>query len=97
MLRCPASSAAHQSVAVTYHVENGGRRASLITISAIGRCGVVGSTLTFGSIGYGFESEHHFVVALFNRSLTVGHFPAGYKEAFLTPILKKLGLDITDV
>jgi len=39
-----------------------------------------------------------FVVALFNRSLTdAGHFPAGYREAFLTPILKKPGLDITDV
>jgi len=24
----------------------------------VGRCGVVGSTLTFGSIGHGFESEH---------------------------------------
>jgi len=24
-----------------------------------GCCGVVGSTLTFGSIGHGFESEHH--------------------------------------
>jgi len=25
----------------------------------VGRCGVVGSTLAFGSIGHGFESEHH--------------------------------------
>jgi len=32
MLRCNASSTAHQSVAVTYHVENCGRHASLITI-----------------------------------------------------------------
>jgi len=32
-----------------------------------------------------------FVVALFNKSLTAGHFPAGYKEAFLTPILKETG------
>jgi len=24
----------------------------------VGRCGVVGSTLAFGSIGHGFESEH---------------------------------------
>jgi len=37
-----------------------------------------------------------FVVALFNRSLAVGHFPAGFKEAFLTLIVKP-GLDITDV
>jgi len=26
--------------------------------SIVGRCGVVGSTLAFGSIGHGFESEH---------------------------------------
>jgi len=26
---------------------------------SVGRCGVVGSTLAFGSIGHGFESEHH--------------------------------------
>jgi hypothetical protein len=38
-----------------------------------------------------------FIVALFNRSLAVGHFPAGFKDAFLTPIVKKPGLDITDV
>jgi len=32
-----------------------------------------------------------FVVALFNRSLAAGHFPAGFKEAFLTLIVKKPG------
>jgi len=26
--------------------------------SFVGRCGVVGSTLAFGSIGHGFEYEH---------------------------------------
>jgi len=29
-------------------------------VAAVRRCGVVGSTLTFGSIGRGFESEHRF-------------------------------------
>ena len=29
-----------------------------------------------------------FVVALFNRSLAAGHFPAGFKEAYITPIVK---------
>jgi len=28
--------------------------------SMVGRCDVVGSTLAFGSIGHGFESEHRF-------------------------------------
>jgi len=27
-------------------------------ITIVGRCGVVGSTLAYGSIGHGFESEH---------------------------------------
>jgi len=37
------------------------RRTDLITAylpSSVGRCVVVGSTLAFGSIGHGFESEH---------------------------------------
>ena len=38
-----------------------------------------------------------FVAALFNRSLAAGHFVAGFKEAFITPIVKKPGLDVTDV
>lgn len=38
-----------------------------------------------------------YFTELFNRSLAVGHFPCGYKEAFITPIVKKAGLDTTDV
>jgi hypothetical protein len=38
-----------------------------------------------------------YVVELFNRSLAAGHYPAGFKEAFITPIVKKAGLDTTDV
>jgi hypothetical protein len=38
-----------------------------------------------------------FIVELFNRSLAVGHFPAGFKEAFITPLVKKPGLDVADV
>ena len=38
-----------------------------------------------------------FVVELFNKSFTVGHFPAAFEEAFITPIVKKPGLDDTDV
>jgi len=30
-----------------------------LLVSMVGRRGVVGSTLAFGSIGHGFESEHH--------------------------------------
>ena len=33
---------------------------------------------------------------LFNRSLENGHFPAGFKEAFITPVMKKSGLDPTE-
>jgi len=36
------------------------------------------------------------VVELFNRSLSVGQFPAVYKEAFITPVIKKPGLDTAD-
>jgi hypothetical protein len=38
-----------------------------------------------------------YIAELFNRSLTAGHFPAVFKEAFITPIIKKAGLDTTDV
>ena len=38
-----------------------------------------------------------FVVALFNQLLAAGHFPAGFKETFLTPNVKKPGLNITGV
>ena len=33
----------------------------------------------------------------FNCSLSTGHFLSGYKEAFIAPIIKKAGLDTTDV
>ena len=38
-----------------------------------------------------------FFTELFNRSLAAGHFPSGFKEAFITPIVKKAGLDTSDV
>ena len=44
-------------------------------------------TLKYG-IGY---------TLLFNRSMSEGCFPAVFKEAFITPIVKKAGLDATDV
>ena len=34
---------------------------------------------------------------LFNRSLATGHFQSVFKEAFITPIVKKAGLDTSDV
>ena len=34
---------------------------------------------------------------LFHRSLVVGHFPSVFKEAYITPIVKKAGLDTSDV
>ena len=37
-----------------------------------------------------------FVAELFNRSLDAGHFPAAFKEASVTPIVKKQGLDPAD-
>jgi len=38
-----------------------------------------------------------YIVELFNRSLAAGHFPVGFKDAFITPVIKKPGLDDTDV
>jgi len=38
-----------------------------------------------------------FVAELYNLSLTTGHFPSTFKEAFITPIVKKPGLDSADV
>jgi len=38
-----------------------------------------------------------FIVELFNRSLAEEHFPAVFKEAFITRIVKRPGLDDTDV
>ena len=38
-----------------------------------------------------------FLTELFNRSMSTGHFPAALKDAFITPALKKPGLDVTNV
>ena len=38
-----------------------------------------------------------FCTELFNRSLTTGSVPASFKAAYVTPILKKVGLDPADV
>jgi len=38
-----------------------------------------------------------FVVELFNRSLASSLFPASFKEAFITPVRTKAGLDVADV
>ena len=38
-----------------------------------------------------------YITELFNRSLVAGYFPAEFKHAFITPIVKKAGLDINDV
>ena len=40
---------------------------------------------------------HKQIVELFNRSLSAGHFHAGFKEATIAPVLKKPGLDNADV
>ena len=37
-----------------------------------------------------------FLAALFNRSLSTGCFPENYKSAFITPLIKKPGLDPAD-
>ena len=34
---------------------------------------------------------------LFNRSLAVGRFPSAFKKAFVTPVIKKSGLDAAQV
>ena len=38
-----------------------------------------------------------FLTELFNRSMSAGHFPAAFKEAFITSALKKPGLYATNV
>jgi hypothetical protein len=38
-----------------------------------------------------------FIVELFNRSLAADHFPIGFKDAFIIPLMQKPGLDATDV
>jgi len=35
-----------------------------------------------------------FLTKLFNRSMSAGHFPVAFKDAFITPALKKPGLDV---
>jgi len=37
-----------------------------------------------------------FLTELFNRSMSAGHFPATFKDAFITPAIKKPGLDAMD-
>jgi len=37
-----------------------------------------------------------FMTEVFNRSLSTGRFPAGFRQAFITPIVMKRGLDATD-
>ena len=37
-----------------------------------------------------------FLTELFNRSMSTGHFPSTFKEAFITPAIKKPGLDVTN-
>ena len=38
-----------------------------------------------------------FLMELFNRSLAAGHFPSAFKEAFVTPVIKKPGLNAAEV
>jgi len=38
-----------------------------------------------------------FITELFNRSMSEGHFPAVFKEAFITPTVKKAGINATGV
>jgi len=38
-----------------------------------------------------------FLTELFNRSMRSGHFPTTFKEAFITPVIKKPGLDSADI
>ena len=38
-----------------------------------------------------------FIVELFNRSFVTGQFPTEFKHAFITPIVKKSGLDAADI
>ena len=38
-----------------------------------------------------------YFTKMFNRSLAASHFLSVFKEAFITPIVKKAGLDTSDV
>ena len=42
------------------------------------------------------EEIASFPTELFNRSMSTGHFPSTFKEAFITPAIKKPGLDVTN-
>jgi len=37
-----------------------------------------------------------YIAELFNRSLAVGHLPSAFKQASITPVQKKPGLDPAD-
>jgi hypothetical protein len=37
-----------------------------------------------------------FLTKLFDHSLITGHFPDNYKSAFITPLIKKAGMDVSD-
>jgi len=38
-----------------------------------------------------------FLAELFNRSMRSGHFPTTFKEVFVSPVIKKPGLDSADI
>jgi len=38
-----------------------------------------------------------FIVEVFNHLLARSHFPTGFKKAFITAMVKKPGIDMTDV
>jgi len=67
----------------------------------VGRCGVVDSTLAFGSIGHGFESEHslfsHHGASAFSklRSLDDWHDALQRVSAILSPLSSYILPDIT--
>ena len=37
-----------------------------------------------------------FLTEIFNRSMSTGHFPSTFKEAFITPAIKKPELDVSN-
>ena len=43
-----------------------------------------------------YIKKYPFTAELFNRSLSTGHVPTVFKEAFIMPIVKKPGLDSAD-
>ena len=38
-----------------------------------------------------------YISELFSRSLAAGYYPLDFKHAFITPIVKKAGMDTSDV